>query len=718
MCGADRDLAVRRYWLVGRLQETRAQEFKGPLGAREVFLAIGGGSRGRAVLVLHGADAARDPAAAALREKYLCRCRHRFHPHQLSRDRGGRHRGEPPRRPRHHAHRAGRGGAGCIRVRRGQREVRDLSRYPLRAGRRRSGSVVRRAGGGGPRLPLVQRLSRTGVHGRHRRACAGRGARRDRGGGAPGDRAVHHGRRVRDGDFVGDAAGRIVQAHGQTHLPHGAAASPLRAQGLARAARDRALLDHHRAAGAGRSRQPQDTVKAMNAAKPNNHSTMIRRDLPNLIVGLGKTGLSCARYLARRGERFALIDSRSNPPELAAVRREFPETEIHLGGFYPMVIFRAERLIVSPGVALSESTIVAAPRRGAGAVGDIELFARAAARAPVIAITGANGKGTVAARVGEKVSDAGRTVRVGGNLGPPALDLLQEGEPDIYVLALSSFQLDGTASLYAGAAAVLYISLDHMDRYRFLEDFDAAMARIYRVDGVMVINADDALVAAMAERGRRVKRFGLSAPTGDDYGVVERTGQLWLARGTRLLMNAAELRIKGMHNIANALASLSLGEAVGLEMDSMLATLRRFPGLPHRTQWVATRDGVTWYNDSKATNVGATLAALQGMPGKVVLIAGGLGKGQDFTPLKEVAAAKARAVVLMGRDAPLIERALADAVPVIHVTSMEEAVQRAAELAQPGDTVLLSPACASFDMFKGYDHRGDAFIAAVRGLPA
>src|SRR3569623_515626 len=228
----------------------------------------------------------------------------------------------------------------------------------------------------------------------------------------------------------------------------------------------------------------------------------------------------------------------------------------------------------------------------------------------------------------------------------------------------------------AAAAAVHNLSPDHMDRYRALEEYAPAKARNYRGDGVMVINADDALVAAMAERGRRVKRFGLSAPTGDDYGVVERTGQLWLARGPRLLMNAAELRIKGMHNIANALASLSLGEAVGLEMDSMLAPLRRFPGLPHRTQWAATRDGVTWYNDAKASNVGATLAALQGMPGKVLLIAGGLGKGQDFTPLKEVAAAKARAVVLMGRDAPLIERALADAVPVIHVTSKEEAVKR------------------------------------------
>jgi len=454
----------------------------------------------------------------------------------------------------------------------------------------------------------------------------------------------------------------------------------------------------------------------MNTTKSNQRSNMIKRDLPNLIVGLGKTGLSCARFLARRGEVFAAIDSREQPPELAAFRSEFPEAVIHLGGFDPMVIFRAERLIVSPGVALSEAPITAAINRGAEAVGDIELFAQAA-KAPVIAVTGANGKSTVTTLVGEMAADAGRAVRVGGNLGTPALELLGDSEPDYYVLELSSFQLESTASLNAAAAVVLNITPDHMDRYRSLDDYAAAKARIYHGDGVMVINADDPQVAAMAQRGRRISRFGLTAPTGDDFGVVERAGQPWLAQGQRVLMSAAELRIKGMHNIANALAALALGSAVGLPMEGMLATLRRFAGLPHRTQWVATRAGVTWYNDSKGTNIGATLAALQGMPGKVVLIAGGIGKGQDFAPLKEAAAAKARAVVLIGRDAPLIERALQNVVPVVRAASMEEAVQRARELAQSGDTVLLSPACASFDMFKGYDQRGDVYSAAVQGLP-
>ncbi len=442
---------------------------------------------------------------------------------------------------------------------------------------------------------------------------------------------------------------------------------------------------------------------------------MIKRDLPNLIVGLGKTGLSCARFLARRGEEFAAIDSRAHPPELAVFRREFPEAAVHLGGFDPMVIFRAQRLIVSPGVALAEAPITAAVNRGAEAVGDIELFAQTG-RAPVIAITGANGKSTVTTLVGEMAADAGREVRVGGNLGTPALDLLEENEPDLYVLELSSFQLETTVSLNAAAATVLNLSPDHMDRYRDMNEYAAAKARIYRGDGVMVINADDPLVTAMAQRGRRITRFGLGAPAGEDFGVVERAGQAWLAQGANLLMNAAELRIKGAHNIANALAALALGAAVGLPMDSMLGTLRRFAGLPHRTQWVATRDGVTWYNDSKGTNVGATVAALQGMPGKVVLIAGGLGKGQDFSLLRDAVAAKARAVVLLGRDAPLIERALAGVTPVVNVASMEDAVAHARELAQSGDTVLLSPACASFDMFKGYDHRGDVFSEAVRSV--
>lgn len=440
---------------------------------------------------------------------------------------------------------------------------------------------------------------------------------------------------------------------------------------------------------------------------------MVKRDLSNVIVGLGKTGLACARYLAKRGEAFAVVDSRETPPGLAELRNEFPQATLSLGSFDAALLARAQRLIVSPGVALAEPAIAAAVQEGAEALGDIELFARAA-RAPVVAVTGANGKSTVTSLVGAMIGDAGFTARVGGNLGPPALELLADEEPDFYVLELSSFQLETTGSLNAAAAVVLNVSPDHMDRYRGVEDYAAAKRRIYRGDGVMVINGDDALVAGMIAPGRIVVRFGLGVPAPGDFGVREHDGQEWLAQGDTLLLSAAELRIKGRHNVANALAALALGEAVGVPMACMLDTLRRFAGLPHRTQWVANRNGIDWYDDSKGTNVGATLAALQGMPGKVVLIAGGLGKGQDFTPLKAVVAAKARAVVLLGQDAPIIQRAIGDVVTVLRVASMDEAVEQAARLAQVGDAVLLSPACASFDMFKGYEHRSEMFSAAVR----
>ncbi len=440
---------------------------------------------------------------------------------------------------------------------------------------------------------------------------------------------------------------------------------------------------------------------------------MSERDVANVIVGLGKTGLSCARYLAARGEAFAVIDSRDAPPGLEELRREFPQVPVFLGGFDAAVLARAQRLVVSPGVALAVPAIAAAVRDGAAVVGDIELFAREA-RAPVVAVTGANGKSTVTTLVGEMIRDAGLHAQLGGNLGTPALDLLAAEIPDFYVLELSSFQLETTYSLDAAAAVVLNISPDHMDRYHDVHDYAAAKQRIYRGTGTMVINGDDPLVAAMLEPGRKVVRFGLSVPVQGDFGLRQRDGEAYLAKGAEILLAAAELRIKGSHNIANALAALALGDALAIPMGSMLDTLRRFAGLPHRTQWVASRNGVNWYNDSKGTNVGATLAALQGMPGKVVLIAGGLGKGQDFTPLKAAVAAKARAVVLLGQDAAVIERAVAGAASVVRVKDMDEAVEQAANLAHAGDTVLLSPACASFDMFKGYDHRGEVFTAAVR----
>ncbi len=441
-----------------------------------------------------------------------------------------------------------------------------------------------------------------------------------------------------------------------------------------------------------------------------------------LIVGLGKTGLSVARFLARRGERFAVADSRVNPPGLDRLRSERPGVEVYAGPFDAALFCRQSRLIVSPGVSLQEPALCSARDAGVEIFGDVELFARSV-DAPVIGITGSNGKSTVTTLLGEMAQAAGLEVRVGGNLGTPALELLLEsdeaGAPDLYVLELSSFQLETVSSLNCRAATVLNVSADHLDRHGGMDAYAAIKQRIFRGNGVMVLNADDARVAAMTEPDRDVRRFTLAEPAGEvAYGVRERNGRTWLCRGADEVIAADELKIAGRHNWANALAALALGDAAGLDCLAMLYALRAFAGLPHRCQWVAETSGVNWYDDSKGTNVGSTLAALSGMPGdKVVLIAGGDGKGQDFSPLRDALAAHGRALVLIGRDAPLIEQAAQGVVPVVHAgTSMEQAVSECARLALPGDCVLLSPACASFDMFDNYIHRAEVFIAAVRRL--
>ena len=439
---------------------------------------------------------------------------------------------------------------------------------------------------------------------------------------------------------------------------------------------------------------------------------------PNtLIVGLGKTGLSCARFLTAQGVPLAVTDNRAQPPGLIELQQDLPDVAVFVGGFDPTAFAAAQQLIVSPGVSLREPLIAEAMLRGTPVMGDIELFARHA-KAPVVAITGSNGKSTVTTLVGEMAKCAGRHVRVGGNLGTPALDLLEDIEPDLYVLELSSFQLETTASLNAAAATVLNISIDHMDRYQNMDEYVAVKARVYRGTGVMILNAGDNVAMAMAQHDRASVYFGLDEPKSNDFGVINSAGQAWLAHGDQPLIAVIDVLIKGWHNIENALAALALGNAVGLPMDAMLNTLRNFAGLPHRSQWVAEFDGVAWYNDSKGTNVGATLAALQGMPGKVVLIAGGLGKDADFTPLRQAALNKARAVVLIGRDALLIEVALNGVVPVAHAVTMQDAVIQARYLARSGDVVLLSPACSSFDMFSGYEERGQVFTEAVLGLAA
>jgi UDP-N-acetylmuramoylalanine--D-glutamate ligase len=442
-------------------------------------------------------------------------------------------------------------------------------------------------------------------------------------------------------------------------------------------------------------------------------------DLKTLVVGLGKTGLSCARYLRAHNVWVAVTDSRPNPPGLDQLRRELPEVAVFLGGFAPDAFAAATELVVSPGVAVAEPLIQQAMARGVPVIGDVELFARAA-QAPICAITGSNGKSTVTSLVGLMARLAGRRVRVGGNLGEPVLDLLDD-RADLYVLELSSFQLETTPGLRAQAAVVLNLSPDHMDRYADLDAYRAAKARIYDRAVVAVVNRDDPQVTGMARSPRREIGFTLGQPAAGDYGLAEHLGSPWLCRGSEALMPAAEVLIPGRHNLANALAALALAEAVGLPLDPCRAALRTFPGLDHRSQLVAECGGVRWYDDSKGTNPGATVAALDGLvppgsQGRAVLIAGGDGKGADFAPLAPAVARAARAVVLIGRDAPRLAQVLAGLVPLVNAADMAEAVHRAAGLARPGDAVLLSPACASFDMFDNYEHRGRVFAAAVRGL--
>jgi UDP-N-acetylmuramoylalanine--D-glutamate ligase len=443
------------------------------------------------------------------------------------------------------------------------------------------------------------------------------------------------------------------------------------------------------------------------AAKNRRHKT--------LIVGLGKTGLSCARFLSAHGEEIAITDSRERPPGLADLRTLLPDAAVFLGGFSEDALKHADRVIVSPGIAASTPFIAKARSLGLPVMGDIELFAHHA-KAPVVGITGSNGKSTVTTLVGLMAERAGREARVGGNLGTPALDLLKVKEPALYVLELSSFQLEITESLRCAAAAVLNLSPDHMDRYASLEDYAAAKARIFRNCGVAVVNRDDPRVRRLGMGAKARVSFGLDAPAAGQFGLIEAGGEPWLVRGTDRVLPLSELRIQGSHNTANALAALALGDALGLEREAMLAALKEFRGLPHRMQYVATLRGVLYYDDSKGTNVGATLAAVAGLRQPFVLIAGGDGKGQDFAPLAAALAGKARAAVLLGKDAPLIEHALSGRVKARRVTDMDAAVAAASELAESGDLVLLSPACSSLDMFENFEQRGRVFAAAVRRL--
>lgn len=436
-----------------------------------------------------------------------------------------------------------------------------------------------------------------------------------------------------------------------------------------------------------------------------------------LVLGLGDTGLSAARWLARRGATVRVADSRSAPPHLARLQETLPDVAVSAGPFRPADFDWAERIVVSPGVAVAEPLIQQALLRGVAVEGDVELFAQAVpAAAKIIAITGSNGKSTVTSMVGVMCAAAGKKTVMAGNIGLPVLDALDDHpDADIFVLELSSFQLETTASLNAAAATVLNISADHLDRYADLDAYAAAKARIFSGDGVQVLNRDDARSLGMALPWRTVLTFALGTPAMlNEFGIKDG----WMWEGKQRLMPLAQLPLAGLHNAANALAAFALCRAVGLPAPPLAEALRQFRGLPHRVEWVAAINGIEFYDDSKGTNVGATEAALKGMDRKVVLIAGGDGKGQDFSPLRDAVAQHARAVVQIGRDGALLAAALNGAgVPVVRAESMQDAVRAAFAAAQPGDAVLLSPACASFDMFNNYAHRAQVFIDAVHALP-
>ncbi|HUQ74753.1 MAG TPA: UDP-N-acetylmuramoyl-L-alanine--D-glutamate ligase [Burkholderiales bacterium] len=427
-----------------------------------------------------------------------------------------------------------------------------------------------------------------------------------------------------------------------------------------------------------------------------------------LVLGLGDTGLSVARWAEQRGARVQVADTRPAPPRA----RDFAG-HVRLGAFDVALLEGVDIVCISPGLPLAQPVIDAALSRSIPVVGDVELFAWHNT-VPVIAITGTNGKSTVTALAAHLLRSAGVDAEAAGNISPPVLEaaVRRSTPPAAWVLELSSYQLETTWSLNPRAGAMLNLSEDHLDRYASVREYGAAKARVFQGDGVQVLNRDDPSSVAMAMPGRVVVTFGTDEPSsGRDFGV--RQGSL--VEGDHPIIASDALPIHGAHNVANALAACALVRALGVPREKLATGLRTFRGLPHRLELVTVRDGVHWYDDSKGTNVGATIAALRGLGKKTLLILGGDGKGQDFTPLREPVAQFALRTLLIGRDAARIEAALRG-LPIERCASLEEAVQAAARIARSGEAVLLSPACASFDMFRDYKHRGEVFAAAVRTL--
>ncbi|MDT8363426.1 MAG: UDP-N-acetylmuramoyl-L-alanine--D-glutamate ligase [Nitrosomonas sp.] len=450
-----------------------------------------------------------------------------------------------------------------------------------------------------------------------------------------------------------------------------------------------------------------------------------------LILGMGNTGLSTAKWLSRTGAILSAADTRQAPPNQALFNEIIPAENVHCGPFQASIFSQIDLIAISPGIPLGEPLVAAAVQQGIPVVGDIELFALALrehghAQTKIIAITGSNGKSTVTTMVGMMAESAGWEVEVAGNIGRTVLDALMQSIdnnrwPQLWVLELSSFQLETTRNLQADAAAVLNLSEDHLDRYDDMSAYAAAKSVLFSSSncrGIQVLNRDDPLVLVMARVNCKQFSFGLTEPaTDEEFGVLPDGADLWLAQGNTCLMKTSELAVAGLHNAANALAALALCRAISLPFEPLLSALRDFKGLPHRMQKVADFNEIAFFNDSKSTNVGSAIAALNGLPAKVILIAGGDGKGQNFLPLKHPVRKHARSVVLLGRDAASIASVIQDCgIPVYQVATMQKAVQLSFLLAEPGDYVLLSPACASLDMFNNYVHRAEVFVSAVKAI--
>lgn len=439
----------------------------------------------------------------------------------------------------------------------------------------------------------------------------------------------------------------------------------------------------------------------------------------HLVIGLGATGLSCVRYLVSQNIPVMVVDTRDNPPKLAECRAAFPAVEIHLGQFSNAIFSKADVLVVSPGMSLDDPCIQYCLEKQVPVIGDVEIFARDA-KAPVVAITGSNGKSTLTTLVGEMITQAGFQAVVCGNIGLPVLDAIMQPVPDFYVVELSSFQLDTTYSLKAKVAVVINVSPDHMDRYATVDDYRASKQRIYHNCDYAVVNADESDIWQSLHFNADPIAFTLKKPTHHVWGIIAESDALYLARGAEKYIAVSELILQERHNTQNFLAALAMGSALKLPMESMLTTLRHFSGLAHRCQFVKNTQGVAWYNDSKATNVGAAIAAIESVgqraPRRVILIAGGDSKGVELTALRNPVKEYVSHVILLGKDADLLQSTLNGLVEIKRVSTLSEAVRVAHTISTSGDIVLLAPACSSLDQYENYMARGNDFVRAVNEI--